>query len=668
MLSQIAHGAVSTTSPSFALRKALLIALLTLALPTSAQVFNMEQNRVRMAPLDCMIRFHTGDDPRWSEPGFDDSTWPLISPDRDWSAQGYKNYGGFAWYRFRVILPISHPQLALYVPKIMTSYQVFADGKMIGSFGEFPPDATIYNLHQHILLLPQEQSGQMEIAIRVWHWPHWAMFYGGGFSASPRIGDADQLKNWMTLQDRDTFWSLTAQNISALLNLLYCVAGFALLLMRQKERLYLWYALAGFCFCVQPLLDDYGAFHDLPQFAIDGATNGFMAAGFFSFLMFVWLMTAKRNKIWIWIGVAYLALNAMMWTVPALLNLPVSVGNLILTAASVVLTTSPFIMLFQTARRGDPDAWLLLIPVGLNTLANWINGTLWVIVTAGYSWIEPYETLWSRTFNWPFPFGLYDLSIWILLVAILGVVVLRFARSRHEEDQLKNERDAARMVQQVLVPAENPSVPGFRIESIYRPASEVGGDFFQIVPTDNGGALIVIGDVSGKGMRAAMIVSLLVGTFRTLAHYTQSPAEILHAMNQRMLGRNSGGFTTCLVLRVDNDGAITAANAGHLSPYVNGHEIALENSLPLGLLGNSIYPETIVSLSPGSNLTLVTDGIVEAQNSGGELFGFERTAAISTLAAEEIASRAQEFGQEDDITVLTLTFVPAEMLHRTVIV
>ncbi len=634
----------------------LFLLVVALALPACAQVFNLEQGRVQITTLDGLMRFHTGDNPLWSHPDFNDASWPLLSSSKSWSEQGYKDYGGFAWYRFQVILPTNHRPLALYVPKIMTSYQVFADGKLIGSFGGFPPDAIVYNIHQHILLLPPEKNSQMEIAIRVWHWPHWAIFYGGGFSAPPRIGDVEKLKHWMNLQDRDTFWALTAQNISALLNFLYCIAGFALLMMRPKERLYLWYAMAGLCFCVQPLLSDYGAFHDMPQFAIDGIANGLVCAGFFSFLVFVWMMTAKRNKIWIWIGVAYLVLNALMWTVPALLNLPVSVGNLILTAANIVVTTGPFIMLFQAARRGDPDARLLLIPVGLNTLANWINGGLWVIFTAGYAWIEPYWTLWNRTFSRPFPFGLYDLSVWILLIAILGIVVLRFARSRHQEDQLKSEREAARVVQQVLVPAENPVIPGFTIETIYKPFSEVGGDFFQIVPTTSGGVLIVIGDVSGKGMPAAMTVSLLVGTFRTLAHYTQSPTEILHAMNQRMIGRNNGGFTTCLVVRVDTNGALTAANAGHLAPYLNGEEISIENDLPLGLSPYSNYVESTCRLDPGARLTLLTDGVVEAQSSTGELFGFKRTAAISTQPAESIAAVAQAFGQEDDITVLRLEF------------
>lgn len=96
--------------------------------------------------------------------------------------------------------------------------------------------------------------------------------------------------------------------------------------------------------------------------------------------------------------------------------------------------------------------------------------------------------------------------------------------------------------------------------------------------------MVIIGDVSGKGIPAAMTVSLLVGTFRTLAYYTQRPGEILAAMNHRMIGRNNGGFTTCLVLRAMADGALILANAGHISPYLNSHELEGENCLPLGLV------------------------------------------------------------------------------------
>jgi len=125
-------------------------------------------------------------------------------------------------------------------------------------------------------------------------------------------------------------------------------------------------------------------------------------------------------------------------------------------------------------------------------------------------------------------------------------------------------------------------------------------------------------------------------------------------MNQRMLARSSGGFTTCLVLRADADGTLTVANAGHLAPYSAGKELVLGNGLPLGLSAETTYAETTFKLDPVQQLTLLTDGVVEARSKTGVLFGFDRTAAIAREPAETIAQAAQDFGQDDDITVVTL--------------
>ena len=198
----------------------------------------------------------------------------------------------------------------------------------------------------------------------------------------------------------------------------------------------------------------------------------------------------------------------------------------------------------------------------------------------------------------------------------------------------------------MLIPEEIPAIPGLAFECIYGPASQVGGDFFQVLPNPNNGALIVIGNVSGKGMPAAMTVSLLVGTVRTLAHFTQSPAEILSAMNQRMPPRSKHGFTTCLVLRIDADGSVTFANAGHLAPNLGAQEFPVESGLPLGLAAEAAYTESSFHFEEDQELTLLTDYVAEARAKFGELFGFERAASISTLSAEHIAATAQAFGKQ----------------------
>ena len=315
------------------------------------------------------------------------------------------------------------------------------------------------------------------------------------------------------------------------------------------------------------------------------------------------------------------------------------------------------VLLLQGLRRGNRDARVILPAIAIISIANY----WYFFFMAGVNGVLP-----MRIPDLPhLQIGSYQMDFWsiwsaIYCVTILLFLVLRTVGIAHERARTAAELEAARTVQHVLIPEQIPVVPGFTFNSVYEPASEVGGDFFQILPIKDGGALVVIGDVSGKGMPAAMTVSLLVGTFRTLAHYTQNPSEILCAMNTRMLARSAGGFTTCLVLRVDPDRTLTIANAGHIAPYLDGKELPLENGLPLGLSATTTYVESRFHLVPGRQITLITDGVVEARNKTGALFGFERTAGLSVQSAEAIAHAAQSFGQEDDITAVTLvaTAVP----------
>jgi hypothetical protein len=317
------------------------------------------------------------------------------------------------------------------------------------------------------------------------------------------------------------------------------------------------------------------------------------------------------------------------------------------------------VLLIRGWRLGNREALLLFPAIFLGCFADYWNFALQVAYYAHLTVFFPYM-------GFGVSIGSYNIDLWRLgdfafYIALLLFLVLRTVRIARERALSAAELLAARTVQQVLIPEDIPIVPGFRMQSVYHPAGQVGGDFFQFLPLEAGGVLVVIGDVSGKGMPAAMTVSLLVGTVRTLAHYTQSPGEILAAMNQRMLARSNGGFTTCLVLRADTDGRLTVANAGHIPPYLAGQELAIENGLPLGLSAEATYPESTLEIGPNQQLTLLTDGVVEARDKAGALFGFDRSAALSIQPAEAIARAAHSFGQDDDITVLTLSYsgVPA---------
>ncbi|MGB6191365.1 MAG: PP2C family protein-serine/threonine phosphatase [Terracidiphilus sp.] len=248
-----------------------------------------------------------------------------------------------------------------------------------------------------------------------------------------------------------------------------------------------------------------------------------------------------------------------------------------------------------------------------------------------------------------------------VIILLMGLLLRDQQRTAQDRAELAGEMASAREVQQYFIPEKLPGTPGLAIQSVYLPSREVGGDFFQVLPdARDGSTLIVVGDVAGKGLKAGMLSALIVGAIRTAFQFTSEPGEILALLNQRLQGR---GLVTCQVLRIASCGSVELANAGHLPPYVNGQEVAVEGSLPLGAVSGIIFDATRFQLIEGDSLLLVSDGIVEAQNQRGELFGFDRTRTISNQSAEAIARAAQAFGQQDDITVLTLTFAGAAAVH-----
>jgi Stage II sporulation protein E (SpoIIE) len=230
----------------------------------------------------------------------------------------------------------------------------------------------------------------------------------------------------------------------------------------------------------------------------------------------------------------------------------------------------------------------------------------------------------------------------------------RHIRSKMEKAVLESEMAAAREVQRVMVPEDLPHIEGYAVESIYRPAAEVGGDFFQLIPLKSGRTLSVIGDVSGKGLSAAMIVSMIVGTLRAVSDYTEEPAEILDELNRRIFGRIHDGFATCLIVRLEDHGGLTLANAGHLPPYMNGAEVMLPGSLPLGLDEHVEYKQTKLEMAVNDVVVFLTDGVPEAQNEKRQLLGFSRVESMlrDGSTAKTVAEAAQQHGQNDDITVL----------------
>jgi len=619
--------------------------------------FDLAADREPMVVLDGSWRFSPGDDTRWADAAFDDAHWAVLQGNKPWDEQGYAGLSGYAWYRAKLLVPAGAPPLALYIPAfaISTNRQVFANGHLLencssDSIGK----PVVQTITVCPLGLPQSSAAQTAIlAIRVWHWPHWASYAEGGMRGGLRIGGARQIGAWGANREAAVAWQVVTK--TELLSILYLLAGFSALgffLLRPREKEYLWFGMFALLYMVQMSVDKYFALntHNLETRDLVGGLVS-IAADLSLIAFFFKLLGGKRDWLF-WTTVTVQAAFLVVMVFGITQSISIALWNELSVLLSLALPIWILSLLIRRAFQGYPDARLLLVPAILGPIVSLIGGALWSLYVVG--WYRAQSSWYYDTFHWPFPFLLQDLADFIFLVAMLAILILRFNRTSTQRERLATELEAARIVQQILVPEEIPAIPGFSIHSVYKPAGEVGGDFFQILATTSGGILAIIGDVSGKGMPAAMTVSLLVGTVRTLAHYTQSPAAILTAMNQRMLGRSHGGFTTCLVLRADANGQLTVANAGHLAPYLASQELPLENSLPLGLDAGTIYTESTFQLAAGQQLTLLSDGVVEARNQAGELFGFERTAAISRESAEIVAQAAQAFGQDDDITVLTM--------------
>ncbi len=617
--------------------------------------------------LDGLWQFRTGDNPRWAAPEYDDSGWEKIRVDKPWRAQGHKGYTGFAWYRRRISVDTypGAPKLGLLIPNADDEYELYWNGQKIGHYGNPPPHAWWYHRPRAASFpLPQPASGPLEgvLALRVWERPFDSSSpeTSGGLSAPPVIGDARALSLGVEAAQA----ALVQSNLpNLLIGAIVIVTGLVALVFYargRQDRVYLWCGLYLFGVGCSVWLNFtepwkiYQLFGSVAQILRD-VPLWLLLLGLFDLEKEVGLRKWTSRLI-----AAYLAAQVidiallMFWehAGPAFMWV-----DAVMTCIYVIPGLYPAVLLavLLVRRQHVPN-----LPVAL----------LAAFYTLYYAAIEIF--LQGRRFthstltDWLYQLGIdigdYHFSALFILQTLLFLAIVygvgrRIVDLRRRQMQMELEFKSAGEVQQVLFPEELPAIRGFTIASAYKPAADVGGDFFQILPAAEGGALIIVGDVSGKGLKAAMTVSLVVGTLRTLAEYTQEPSELLRGLNRRLSGRGDGTFATCLALRIRPDGRATVANAGHLAPYLHGREIGVPGALPLGVLEHADYEVTSFRLGDEETLTLLTDGVVEARNRRGELYGFERTSDLLAVCSnpERIVESACSFGQEDDITVISIT-------------
>ena len=248
----------------------------------------------------------------------------------------------------------------------------------------------------------------------------------------------------------------------------------------------------------------------------------------------------------------------------------------------------------------------------------------------------------------------------------------RLEQEMRERERIEQELRVARRIQQASLPEEVPELEGWQISHFYRPAREVGGDFYDFHLLSEGRLGVVVGDATGKGVPAALVMSTTCGMLQLAARAldSSSPGEVLVQVNETLLSRIPPNmFVTCFYAVLDpKSGHLVYANAGHDLPYLQHGGEAKElraRGMPLGLMPSSSYEEKEIVLDARESILFYSDGLVEAHDPEGQMFSFPRLGAlvaehtgegaIGEYLLEELYSFVGEgWEQEDDITLLTL--------------
>jgi hypothetical protein len=661
-------------------------------------------------PLYGPWKFTVGDspiDPRtgqplWAEPDFDDSKWETVDltpkdQTKDpatglsgyvpgWTAKGHPGYFGYAWYRIRVKVLTQPGQarqsegLALAgPPDVDDAYQVFDNGSLAGHFGDFTGSTpVVYYAQPRMFPLSQPDShdagtGQggagpnstspaastRVLAFRLWMQPVALVIEPdvGGMHSAPVLGEADAVGVGYQMRWLELIRSLAFTAAQVPLFGLLAAVAFSLILFDRSDSVYLWMGTLFLLIAVYQALNVIGAWTEIQSFSIntlliDGLARPLTDA---AWVMVWWVWFGLRRPQWLPRLTAGLMLLLMVSTI---LGDEVFFGLVPHAVAVHFLTVTLFLrLLFFT---------LLLWVVAQGIRRQGVEGWL-ILPVAALRGIDAFrlqlELLHIRM-HW-FPFGvsvnLGDVAGLLIAVVIALLLLRRLLQSVKRQRLMALDVKQAQEVQQVILPEARLALPGLAIESEYRPAREVGGDFFQIIPHKTDGSLLIVaGDVTGKGLKAGMLVALLVGAIRTVVRFSDDPVVVLGELNQRLMGRGDAQ-ATCLALRIEADGKATLANAGHVAPYLNGEELPMEGALPLGMSEGFDASVMRFQLKPGDRLMLISDGIVEATDANGKLFGFERVHELlrTATSAAGVASAAQAYGQEDDISVIAVTFTAA---------
>lgn len=597
-----------------------------------------------------------GDDPSYAQPGFDDSKWAVVDPGETLLGT-FKSRPEIVWYRLHVKVAPNQTGLGLQEFYLDSAFEIYVNGKKLietGTIAPFKPSTFDAYLIKRI---PDADiaTGSLVIAVRVHISPSdWATGFPGLYSNNLTMGQEQGLKDttWLTIIGLNALgW------FSAITGFGLGIVALSLFVAQSHQREYLWIFLLFLTGALRLLVTFYRYFHNGPTewlyltLILQVAGLIFLTRTFFALLR-------VRFGSWIRIVLGIVIASMLTSTIAAVHGTGSEFFNLVSFAPQGALLAGVIpVLVMVHLRRGNREAGILLVPAMFNALTIYLN-IIFYIGTEIPAMARSADHLRTAIFNptvGPFTLDLNDLSNCLFVLSLAVIIVLRSTRMSRQQALMESEMAAAAEVQQIILPEQLERVPGFSVESAYEPAQQVGGDFYQILPAPEGSLFLVIGDVAGKGLPAAMLVSVLVGAIRGVAEYTSEPAELLANLNQRLVGRVAGSFSTALAARIFPDGAVVLSNAGHLPPYLDGQEVPISGALPLGAKAGTHYETMRFQLPRGSRLTFYSDGIVEAQDAKGELFGFERSRQISMDPVAAIIASAKKFGQQDDMTVIAIT-------------
>jgi hypothetical protein len=600
--------------------------------------------RITLGPLWL---FNTGDNLAWASPDYDDSGWMILDQSR---RRADLNLGSarYGWYRARIHLRPGATAIMVGLDHTDGSYEVYVNGTRIGASGDI--DSSVYRYQRALMEYPVPQAllisrGDMVLAIRcafddasayvpIGSTAHVSLLSS---ESTPRELSYDHAH--LTLDD----WVLE------LLSLLTGMVACSLFLALRNRREYLAVAVYSFASAAYNaiwLWNDFAVYNWQTQVLVDIAF-GTASVALIEFVRLVLGRNRTRTLLFLE-AVSFVASFGPLVNVSGV-GQSIHFGFFAYFSAALTVDTVLLVLLIRGVRQGNREAFVLLPAIVVYSVAQWYG-----FIRSLVFYIHLVRTLWPA-FSLPvgtYSFTAADIGYFVFYITMLLFLVLRTVRIARERALAAAELEAARTTQQLLLARSSQSTPGFKVESVYYPASEVGGDFFLVSPGSDGSLIAIVGDVSGKGLIAAMRVAMILGVLRR--EDSRSPSESLRNLNRALYTKGDTGFTTACCVLIDRDGLCTVANAGHIAPYIEGKEMVVPSSLPLGITEDALFEEVTVKLAPGQSLVLLSDGVVEARNPSGELFGFERTASLSTKSADQIAQAAKQFGQEDDITVLTL--------------